>query len=414
MRILVVSNYIPPFELGGWGQLTHDVSLRLQERGHAVHILTSNYRRDELAAPEPEISRALHLESLDHVHYHLRYSLTQRRHEADNQRVMSQTIADFSPDIIYVNGMWNLSCSVVKMAERLCPGRVVYYMASYWPAELDAHTAFWQNVPAKPWARWPKRIAGAVAQRFLLSTMPRNQLDFHLVLCVSAFLQDEIVSRAGIPRERTRVVHNGIDLTHFPMRHLEETALPMRLLYAGRLSPDKGVHTIIEGLAHLKQRQPDAQALLSIVGEGTPAYEAHLRHLAQTSGLETWVAFCQRVPREQMPVVLAEHDVLLFPSAWAEPLARMVQEAMACGLVVIGTPTGGTPEILQDGENGLVFEAENALMLAEKIGSVLNNAAWRIKLAQAARRTVAARFTLERMIDELELYFEQVVDGEQF
>jgi glycosyltransferase involved in cell wall biosynthesis len=189
------------------------------------------------------------------------------------------------------------------------------------------------------------------------------------------------------------------------MRSLTATVSDLHLLYAGRLAPDKGVHTIIEGLANLLKRQPDAPVQLSIIGAGVPAYEKKLQLLVQEFNLERWVTFRQRVPREQMPAILAENDVLLFPSVWAEPLARMVQEAMAMGLVVIGTPTGGTPEILHDGENGLVFEAENAPMLAEKMAALLNDYDWRVQLAQAARRTVEERFTLSRMVDELETCF---------
>ena len=68
MRILVISNYFPPVELGGWDQLTRDVSQRLQERGHEVLVLTSNYRQAELTTPEANVLRTLHLESPDHVH----------------------------------------------------------------------------------------------------------------------------------------------------------------------------------------------------------------------------------------------------------------------------------------------------------------------------------------------------------
>ncbi|MCA9957687.1 MAG: glycosyltransferase family 4 protein, partial [Anaerolineales bacterium] len=148
---------------------------------------------------------------------------------------------------------------------------------------------------------------------------------------------------------------------------------------------------------------------LTILGSGAPAYEAYLRQQAQELGVIDLIEFRGFVPREQMPAILAAHDVLVFPSIWAEPLARMVQEAMACGLVVIGTDTGGTPEILYDGENGLVFPADDAQTLAAKMNLLLQDRSLPLTLAQAARRTVEARFTLERMVDELEAYFAQVI-----
>ena len=73
------------------------------------------------------------------------------------------------------------------------------------------------------------------------------------------------------------------------------------------------------------------------------------------AGLDSKIRFVGQVDRYEMPSVMIEHDVLVFPSVWEEPLARVVQEAMASGLVVIGTVTGGTAEILRDGVTGLTF-----------------------------------------------------------
>lgn len=409
MRILIVSNYYPPFEIGGWGQLTYDVTQLLRARGHTTHVLASSYRQDELVQPESGVSRDLHLESPDHVHYRPIYTWQHRRHEAENRQTIERLAASFAPDIVYVNGMWNLPHNVAHTLERLCPGRVIYYMASYWPAEMDAHTAYWTDPTANPWLRWPKKAVGQFVRRFWLTVAPRNQLDFRLVLCVSDYMRRNIVAQAGIPEGQTRVVYNGIDPQAFPMRSLNTMSPETRLLYAGRLSPDKGVHIIVQALAHLKQKQPDAPICLSIVGAGSPEYEAHLQQLVAQENVVDWVQFKPRVPREEMAHVLAAHDVLIFSSIWPEPLARMVQEAMACGLIVIGTTTGGTPEILHDGHNGLTYPAEDAAALAQKIEEIANDAELRRRLAVAARQTVEKQFTMDRMIDELEMYFEQIV-----
>jgi len=246
-----------------------------------------------------------------------------------------------------------------------------------------------------------------------LSGVPRNQLDFAHIFCVSAFMQDHIVEKAGVPRSHTRVVHNGIDPTTFTMRSFQENGSTLRLLYAGRLSPDKGVHTAIEGIGHLLKSYPTLPVTLSIVGSGAAAYEANLKQLVEQFNLADSIHFYGQVPRDQMPAILLEHDVLLLPSIWPEPLARMTQEGMACGLVVIGTTTGGTPEILHDGKNGLTFEAGNALALADKIAQIAQNPKLRIEMAQAARRTVEERFTFERMVDEIEHHFTSILNQKE-
>jgi len=214
--------------------------------------------------------------------------------------------------------------------------------------------------------------------------------------------------------DRTRVVHNGIELDWFTVKRAEIPTGDLRLLYAGRLSPDKGVHTILEALARLHQGNPDAAIHLSLYGKGTPEYEISLRAQARNSGIEKWVEFKGLVPREQMPSIFAHHQVLLFPSIWPEPLARILQEAMACELVVIGTSTGGTSEILLDGENGLTFEAEDSAMLADKINLIATDPVLMKKLAKAARKTVEERFSLDRMVTEIEESFNQILSQEEY
>jgi len=408
MRILVISNYYPPLEIGGWEQLTRDVSEQLIKRGHQVYVVTSNYRADEITQAEPNVARVLHLESPDHVHYHPRYTLTVRQREQQNRQQLNQVINDFQPDFVFINGMWNLPSTVAQHLEQKYPGRVVYYVASYWPAETDAHTAYWQTPTQKPMLRFPKQIAGTLAQKIFIPNNPRNGLAFEHVLCVSDFMRQYLIKNADIPVHKVHVVYNGIELPLFTMRKLERNISSLKLLYAGRLSPEKGVHTAIESMSYIATLQLDLPVTLTIVGGGAPTYEEQLKKQIVDLNLSDVVHFVGAVPRQEMPKILSDHHVLLLTSVWAEPLARMTQEAMACGLVVIGTTTGGTPEILQNEQNGLTFEAENAAMLANKIAQVAQDSKLRIRLAKAARQTVEERFSFERMVDEIESYLQNL------
>lgn len=413
MKILTITNYYPPEELGGWEQLTRDVNQSLIERGHQIYTLTSNYRAARVE-DTPDVKRALHLESPDHVHYRISYTLLHKYWERQNNELLTKTVSWLKPDIIFINGMWNLPVSLAKKAEELLPGRVVYYLASYWPTELDAHTAYWRDLPAFGWKRIFKQILGFLIQKAWLESTPRNRLSFHRVLCVSEFVRDYLINEAGVPEERASVVYNGIELDLFRNFNTGNGASPLKLVYAGQIGRDKGVHTIIESLAYLRSREPDLHLMLSIYGSGSPEYENYLKGLVEEHGIQEEVQFCGRVPREQMPVILRNNDVLLFPSIWPEPLARIVQEAMASGMVVIGTNTGGTPEILADGVNGLQFEADNAVMLAEKISLLARHPHLRRKLAIAARQTVEERFSLERMVNEIEESFYAVLAEQEY
>jgi glycosyltransferase involved in cell wall biosynthesis len=405
MRILVITNYYPPIELGGWEQLTSNVVAELINRGHQVQVLTSNYLNEQIANSEPDVNRSLYLESYDPQNYHPNYTLVHRFQEKENIQTLSKLEEKFNPDIIYINGMWNLPHSLAMKAEELIPGRVVYYIASYWPTEQDAHTTYWSTPTDGSWRQGPKNLLASVVTKTLIASTPRNQLDFKLVLCVSAYVQDYVVEEVGVPKERTRVVHNGIELELFRINQARSNDGVLKLLYAGRLSPDKGVHTILESLVILRKGDPHLPVKLSIYGSGASDYQNQLERMVADNELGELVQFEGVVPRDEMPVVFAAHHVLLFPSIWSEPLARIIQEAMACGLVVIGTSTGGTREILQDGKNGLTFAAGDAQMLANKILQIISDQELRRKFSQAARCTVEEEFSLDRMVDQIEESF---------
>jgi glycosyltransferase involved in cell wall biosynthesis len=105
-----------------------------------------------------------------------------------------------------------------------------------------------------------------------------------------------------------------------------------------------------------------------------------------------------------MPALLQRFDVLIFPSIYEEPLARMTQEAMLSGLVVVGTTTGGTKEILREGETGLTFAPEDANGLADQLARLIANPELGCHLAQAGRQSILENFTLDKMAQQIEDY----------
>src|SRR5262249_26154321 len=148
---------------------------------------------------------------------------------------------------------------------------------------------------------------------------------------------------------------------------------------------------------------------LNVVGSDWGAgYESYLRQIVTVAGLDAYVTFAGHVPAEEMPQLLRKFDVLLVPSIWAEPFSRMLLEGMSSGLVVVATPTGGTTEILADGENGLLFAPGDAKDLAQKLNRLAADPELRRRLAQAGRQTAIQRFTSAKMMDEIEGYLKDV------
>jgi glycosyltransferase involved in cell wall biosynthesis len=183
------------------------------------------------------------------------------------------------------------------------------------------------------------------------------------------------------------------------------------LLYAGQLVRHKGVHTAIEAMARLVSKWKMEQIHLTLVGSGHPDYEAFLRRLVAQQGLQDYVSFQKPVSKDEIPGLYQQFDVLVFPSIYEEPFARVTQEAMASGLVVVGTTTGGTRELLRHGETGLTFDPEEADGLAEQLVRLITEPGLGRRLAQAGRQTVLADFTLDRMVTEIDAYLQDIANS---
>jgi glycosyltransferase involved in cell wall biosynthesis len=182
----------------------------------------------------------------------------------------------------------------------------------------------------------------------------------------------------------------------------------VRLLYFGRLLPQKGVHTAIEALGLLHQWGEAEGVSLTLLGDGHPQYEAQLRALAAEQQVADRVIFAGRVGRNEIPIWLPNFDIFLFTSTWPEPFGRTIVEAMAAGLVVIGSTVGGSSEIFEHYAPDLLFQPEDAETLAAHIGRVRHNQQLQREMVRRGRQVVCDYFTHERMAENFERWLLQL------
>ncbi len=423
MRILFLSNFYPPHDIGGYEQWCSEVASGLTDRGHELAVLTSNLgmsngagiqeptARDMTHDPVQDVTRSLHLQS-DIAYYRPSdFFLRRRRQEQANQEALQRKIQEFGPDVIMVWGMWNLSHFLPYSAEQWLPGRVAYFVSNYWPTDVDAHTAYWQLPTRRLAAEGLKRPLRAAALAQLRREGYPPPLKFEHAVCCSRYVRDTLVAAGKLPPS-AGVLLGGTD----PQPFLAHSTLqrdagpgPLRLLYFGRLIHDKGVHTALEALGLLKERGLAERVHLTMLGSGHPEYERKLRDMVEQLGLQQQTSFVSQVPREEIPAWLGRFDIFLFTSIWPEPMARSVMEAMAAGLLVIGTEVGGQTEMLDHGRNALTFAAEDAERLAGHITAMIGAPADMRRLARAGQEMVLEQFTLERMVVDIERYLGGIV-----
>jgi glycosyltransferase involved in cell wall biosynthesis len=210
--------------------------------------------------------------------------------------------------------------------------------------------------------------------------------------------------RQGYPN-RIEVVYNGVDLDGVGPRGVRaELGIPESVPLIGeigRLCDVKGQRELIEALVQL----PDARAVL--VGadlERGGAFQVELEREANRLGVADRVVFAGA--REDARDVLAEVDVLALPS-WTEGLPLVVLEAMARHKPVVATPVGGTPEVVLDGETGLLVPPRDPDALAAALKRLLADGELRARMGEAGYRRVAERFSADRMTERvLEIYDE--------
>ncbi len=281
-------------------------------------------------------------------------------------------------------------------------GRTVHPIAPGLPAALaGADIVHVHNMRAAP-SRLAA-LAGRMSGRRLAVTdhglggggwcgaLPRM---FHRFLVVSRFS----AATLGAPPARTDVLYGGADVSRFTPGPDERRA---GVLFVGRLTPHKGLDRLIEAM-------PD-DAELTVAGTaghdaGPPesGYPDLLRRLARNRR----VRFAGAVADEDMPELYRRAAVVVLPSVErtcygrrvpiSELLGLTVLEAMASGTPVVCSRVGGVPEIVHDGETGLLVEPGDVAGLRDRLSAVLGDPALARRLAAAARRHVLEEFTWER------------------
>jgi glycogen synthase len=413
MRVLFVSNFFEPVTYGGYEQFCSEVALALAARGHKVGILTAATAspRYEDAAVETNLTvyRRLHLEVVGGMLSTIkRILLLKDRLDRDNESCVRETVDEFRPDVVMMWGMWNVPRRVPILFEGLCPERLAYYLCDYWPSLPSAYVQQLEAPSVRKSTAVLKRLVAA-ALRPRQAEQRARALQMNRTYCVSRATRDILVRSGVIPASASVIYLSSQSIGDNPM-HTGRCAVdqrermpsrPVRLLYTGRLTPEKGVETALAATRRLRdcRRVPPR---LDIIGNGTPEYERRLRELVISLGVQDLVQFLGKVSRPDMPGIFDAHDVLVFPSEWQEPFARSVLEAMAAGLTVVASNTGGTPEAVVHDRTGLLFPAGDPNALADQIGRLMDEPATLARLAAAGQHFVYERFAFSQSVDRLE------------
>ncbi|MES9993385.1 MAG: glycosyltransferase family 4 protein [Candidatus Thiodiazotropha sp.] len=215
----------------------------------------------------------------------------------------------------------------------------------------------------------------------------KNNLDF--IITPSHFFRNKF-KQWGWNEKKIAYIPNFIDCDSF----LPNYNAGKYFLYFGRLAPEKGIDTLIRAAE---------ESGISLIIAGTGPYEEHLKSLAEDNNKISFVGY--KSGNDLRNLILNARSVVL-PSEWYENAPISILESYACGKPVIGANIGGIPEMLQDGDTGLIFESGNVDDLSDKLIQIESASGKSISsLGNNARNFVSNNFTPQRYFnDMIELY----------
>lgn len=244
----------------------------------------------------------------------------------------------------------------------------------------------------------------------------------NLLLCVSDAIKTITIAQGANPL-KIRTLYNGIDYQEieaqanadYPSDVRSELGLAHDTFLigsVGRLTEWKGFQYMIKAMKEVLHYIPQARYV--IVGDAfvdDDEWAGQLRNLPRELGLLKEVVFTGW--RQDVPRIMKELDCFILPSALPDPFPTVILEAMALGIPIVATSVGGVPEMLADGECGILVEPRSSHSLAQAIIDLYNDNQRAQEIARNAQRRLRENFTLERHVENMTQVYRELIRMEE-
>lgn len=362
MRILFLNNFY--YVRGGSEKVMFEEMRLLREAGHRVEIFSRTHARNKSATYNKFFPPAIETQ---HVRFSMNSLITAQEmiYSKHARRCLREVIRSFHPDLAHAHNIYGrLSLSVLDALREvgvpvvltlhdlklLCPSYLMLHKGSV--CERCKGKKFYHAVITR--CHKNSYLASFVyALESWINLFFRKYHSVHKFIVPSSFLKRKLVDYGW---NESKIVHipNLIRLDHVPLNRHDGNYL----LYMGRLSPEKGVSTLLRAYEHLTNQIP-----LMIAGDG-PERESIKQYVRDK---RIPVSFCGYLTGKALSDTIKRAKAVVVPSECYENAPLAILEAFAMGKPVIGTNIGGIPEMIEDGVNGFLFEPSNPAALAERI-----------------------------------------------
>ncbi len=248
--------------------------------------------------------------------------------------------------------------------------------------------------PLRPWKA--EQLGGGYALSSWCERVAVESAD--AIIAVSDGMRaDVLAAYPAVPPDRIRVIRNGIDTTEYApdpgtevlQRHGLDPLRPY-VIFVGRITRQKGVPVLLRAAARL---DPEAQLVLCAGQPDTPELAAEVTELVTSlQATRTGVFWIPEMLPKRDVIQLLSHAIAFACPSLYEPLGIVNLEAMACGTAVVGSRVGGIPEVVADGETGLLVPPDDPAALAAALNALLRDPARAAAMGLAGRKRAMAEF----------------------
>ena len=421
MKILMVSNFYPPHYRGGYEVRCKQVAETMQQRGHEIRVLTSvnglpmnslgRFPRQTESIAGIRVDRWLDIYSYGPQPPHRPWTLFHAKRQLADARRFVSILSEFKPDMVNWWSMNGLAMNLLPLPRAAHIPDVHWiehpWMINEYGTAGEKVVPFWESVWDGRWAPRPfhpfsKRFGQQWEKRVASENLPTREFPnspCHVVF-VSEFLRT-LYREAGLAFPSSEIIFGGVPTERFysPVRR-HDIERPIRTLYAGQITPDRGLHTAIEAFGQIAPRLRN-RLTLTVAGHCIGSYYEGIQKRVQELGLARCVNFLGKVPHDRMPAVYKEHDILLFLSTRDEGLPLVMVEAMLAGCAVLTTGSGGAIEVAELAKLPLIPKAD-PVALSNLLSKLVINPAELDEIALRGQEVAQNEFSLDVMISRWE------------
>jgi glycosyltransferase involved in cell wall biosynthesis len=338
----------------------------------------------------------------------------------EERKEFAELLRAEKPDLVHVHNTWIMISPSIYSACREAGVPVVKTLHNYQllcPAgtffregkiceECVEHT-LWRSVRYRCYRKSRSETGGAALMLAVHRARHTWERDVTSYVVLTEFARRKFLD-GGLPAEKMFIKPNFVYPDPLPAAgdgNCASTGDGTYAIFAGRLSPEKRVSTLLNAWTHLRSRVP-----LVIVGGGAQREELEQEAIANNLDM---VKFMGLLAHDQTIAAIRGARFLVFSSEWYETFGLTMIEAFACGVPVICSKMGAMEEIVDEGRTGLYFKAGDSEDLSEKVEWAWNHPEDMRQMGQEARREYESKYTAEKNYPQLmEIYRRAVADND--